>query len=65
MTAPSFRSDVLQDQFQRDSSALWLPPRCSRFPGPKSVLILDNASVYHTQVSDVDVDVELRPANYQ
>jgi len=27
------------------------------------VLILDNASVHHTQVSDVDV--ELSPANYQ
>jgi len=40
-------------------------PRCSRFPGPKSVLILDNASVHHTQVSDVDVNVKLSPANYQ
>ncbi len=29
------------------------------------MLILDNASVHHTQVSDVDVDVELSPANYQ
>ena len=38
-------------------------PRCSRFPGPKSVLILDNASVHHTQVSDVDVELSL--ANYQ
>ncbi len=26
-------------------------PRCSRFPRPKSVLILDNASVHHSQVS--------------
>ena len=65
--APSCKSNVLQDQFQRDSSViseLYDPPsRCSRFPGPKSMLILDNASVHHTQVGDVDV--ELSPANYQ
>jgi hypothetical protein len=29
------------------------------------MLILDNASVHHTQMSDVDVDVELSSANYQ
>ncbi len=29
------------------------------------MLILDNASVHHTQVNDVDVDVELSSANYQ
>ena len=25
--------------------------RCSRFPGPRSVLIIDNASIYHAEVS--------------
>ena len=39
--------------------------RCSRFSESKSMLILDNASVHHTQVNDVDVDVELSSANYQ
>ena len=29
-------------------------PRCNRFPESKSVIILDNASVHHTQVSTVN-----------
>ena len=29
-------------------------PKCSPFPGPKSVLIMDNASIHHSQVS-VDI----------
>jgi len=29
------------------------------------MLILDNASVHHTQMSNVDVDVKLNSANYQ
>ncbi len=29
------------------------------------MLILDNASVHHTQVSDVNVDIKLSSANYQ
>jgi len=29
------------------------------------MLILDNASMHHTQMSDVDVDVKLSSANYQ
>ena len=37
--------------------------RCSRFSEFKSMLILDNASVHHTRVSDVNV--ELNSANYQ
>ncbi len=37
--------------------------RCNRFSESKSMLILDNASVHHTQMNDVDV--ELSSANYQ
>jgi len=37
--------------------------RCSRFSESKSMLILDNASVHHTQMSDVNV--KLSSANYQ
>jgi hypothetical protein len=29
------------------------------------MLILDNASVYHTQMNDVDIDIELNSVNYQ
>ncbi len=39
--------------------------RCSRFSEFKSMLILDNASVHHTQMSDVDVNIKLSSANYQ
>ncbi len=39
--------------------------RCSHFSEFKSMLILDNASVHHTQMSNVDVDVKLNSANYQ
>ena len=30
-------------------------PKCSPFPGPKSVVVLDNASVHHTEVSSVQL----------
>ncbi len=39
--------------------------RCSHFSEFKSMLILNNASVHHTQMSNVDVDVKLSSANYQ
>ncbi len=39
--------------------------RCSHFSKFKSMLILDNTSVHHTQMSDVDVNVKLSSANYQ
>ncbi len=39
--------------------------RCSHFSEFKSMLILNNTSVHHTQISDVDVDIKLSFANYQ
>jgi len=39
--------------------------RCSHFSEFKLMLILNNASVHHTQMSDIDINVKLNSVNYQ
>lgn len=41
-----------------------LLPRCSRFPGPKSVLVLDKTAIHHSKVCTVKTTWSLSASSY-
>jgi len=44
-----YRGGVHQDQFYEFIAESVLP-KCNRFPGPKSIIVMDNARIHHGDV---------------